>query len=510
MKYFGIHIGHDASLVAISKDGTIEFAAHAERLETRKKMNGDIRPIFKKFPGITITEKDCVSIIANGSLRGEKIKFLDPNVAISSKEEITINKQKIKINKIIDHHCAHAVSSWCFRHNENQRMFMAYDGSGPSISGPYKSSVIGEIGPLGISTYKDKNLSIPSSLPLFSLLGFNSAGKAMGLAGCYPDVDKIDWNDENVMKLIEMSQDKNDEYKPIRPTIYNEEDYKFAASFYKFITSQIWKSIEKILDIKKPKGVVLSGGTALALEINTKIHEKVGDVVFGPPVNDSGLALGAAALSFFIDNRFWPKIESASLLDLQEDLPKVGPQSKIEIANILNNGKVVAILRGKAEIGPRSLGFRSLFSQAKSELDLINVSQKIKGREFYRPLAPIVTTEQFERFFEGPKGKYMQFKVTCKDEAKNLLPAIVHKDGSARPQVVDKNDDAWLHSLLVEYGKLSGCECLINTSLNGSNRPICNTYEDAILDLADKNVVIVSLPFIKSNYANPIKSKTIL
>ena len=156
------------------------------------------------------------------------------------------------------------------------------------------------------------------------------------------------------------------------------------------------------------------------------------------------------------------------------------------------------LMRGLGECGPRSLGHRSILSSCNIE-NLKLVSIDIKKREFYRPLAPIVTNNHFSKFFIGPMGKYMQYKVDCTEEAKIKLPAIVHKDNSSRPQIVSKESDPWLFSLLVEYGKLSGKECLVNTSLNTCSRPICNINKD-LYEFDKKtleSVVVVSIPTSK-------------
>jgi len=239
--------------------------------------------------------------------------------------------------------------------------------------------------------------------------------------------------------------------------------------------------------------VVLGGGTALALELNTKIHDCVKDVVFGPPVDDSGLALGAAAFAYYHANKKWIKINTPSLNSLQDPLPQVGPQQPEEIAKLLADDKVVGLIRGKSEAGPRALGFRSILASCKKE-NLKRVSEDIKDRESYRPLAPMVTYEQFDRFFVGPKGEYMQYRCMCTDEAQELLPAICHKDNSARPQVVYKKRDPWLHKLLVCYGSLTGNECLINTSLNKAKKPICNTYYDVCREMRGQDMEIVCIP----------------
>lgn len=120
------------------------------------------------------------------------------------------------------------------------------------------------------------------------------------------------------------------------------------------------------------------------------------------------------------------------------------------------------------------------------------VSSDLKNREYYRPIAPIVTYEQFDELFDGPKSEYMHYRVMCKEPAQKYLGAICHVDNSSRPQVIYKEKDPWLHQLLVEVGKKTGFECLINTSLN-KNAPICNTYEDALNDFKGKDIDILNI-----------------
>jgi carbamoyltransferase len=327
----------------------------------------------------------------------------------------------------------------------------------------------------------------------------------MGLAGYMPDTD---WDEGRLLKafLTYMAEQfhrhpENWKHGLRSPNFQllglDQDSMEFVAAFYKwhmleFVGEAVAKNYNRL---GSKRGMVIAGGSALALELNTRLYEMTnGDLVFGPGADDSGLALGCAAFAYFLGNNRWPRVHTASLNELQTDLPAVGPQTPKEIAKLLSKNEVVALVRGKAELGPRALGYRSLLANASDSNNLKRVSQEIKNREFYRPLAPIVTEEEFDRFFEGPRGNYMQYRVLCKPETEQTLPAIVHKDKSARPQVVSALRDPWMHELLVEYGKLTGHQCLINTSLNANNKPICNTIADVIEDMQNKNVVIACLP----------------
>jgi carbamoyltransferase len=519
MRFVGIHVGHDASITILDEEGLVEFHAHAERYEDRYKKVQGIDTILRTFPNLTFQEGDFVvstllnenSTIAQG--------YDDSLVRTCHQTPWCQENREIDISLVLDHHLAHAISSWCYRPNDNERLFIAYDGAGPwaSTNIPDKCSLVGVINEKGFYKINEATY-IPSSVYLADILGDKgmSAGKAMGLAGYFPDVEIMECNAENIMKLLRCSVNwwNNSEAtylsaKNLKNNEGEENDLRFVASFYKFIIEQIWNKVqENILKFGNNRGVVVGGGSALALELNTRIFNMTKDLVFGPAIDDSGLSIGCAAFAYFHINKKWPKpFGTPSLNELQTPLPIVGPQEINEIAQLIADNNVVCLLRGKAEIGPRALGFRSIFASATNYENLKRVSEEVKQREFYRPLAPIVTSEQFDRYFIGPKGEYMQYRVECTEEARYCLPAIVHRDNSARPQVVYRHKDPWLHELLVEYGKISGHECFINTSLNKARKSICNTYEDVSNDMQGKNVTIISVsPILNKNYKIKFKN----
>lgn len=498
MRFFGLHFGHDAGCAVFNDKGELEFYGQCERYFPRWKtypLNMD--PIMAFFPKLKPTKDDVIVVTALGEDQVDKVDGYDPAVVTKPLHDGTFLGYEGRADLIIDHHLAHAVSSWCFRTDDKERLFVTFDGAGSSADGVLKYSLVGSISGTGFSYYSDA-APIPSSIPLCELLGNNSAGKAMGLAGYRATAPEFKWDDKTFNKYFEMTLDPSKHCAPRYPRVdgpLTPDKMDFVASFYKYVTNMIGNAVEEnIRALAKGRGVVLGGGTALALEINTRVHNLVGDVVFGPPINDSGLALGAAAFGYFHAKKVFPKVPGPSIMALQKPLPKIGPQEPGDIARMVAQDKVVGLLRGMGEAGPRALGYRSILASAMKATNLKRVSEQIKGREFYRPLAPVVTSEAFDRYFVGPKGEYMQYRVTCTDEARKFLPAIVHADNSSRPQVVYKERDPWLHSLLVRHGEMTGHPIMINTSLNGPGKPICNTYEDAAADMKGKEVVLVSIP----------------
>ena len=486
MRFYGIHFGHDSGVAVIDEDQSVRLY-QAERYGPRcKHIENNVNPVFESFPNFPKPEKGDVICLVYCAQRPimtspdyKYDRFLVRESSKTQDEPEVVKALGFQPNLIIDHHFAHTLAAWCYRENDSEKTFIIYDGAGPTLEhGGFKSSICGWISKLGFGHYPEA-YDIPSSIPLSQINNEEfSAGKIMGLAGYLPNAT---WHQDMIIPLLDPF---NRELTPLR--------MEMAAAFYKMYTNIIWECVEKNIDKYPANGVVIGGGTTLALEINSRIHRKTGNVTFAPCTDDSGLALGAAAMSYYHATGYWPQINTPSLNETSKPLPAVGPQNPADIAKMISKGQVVCLLRGRAEAGPRALGYRSILAKATDGM-LQKVSQEIKEREFYRPLAPSVTEEEFPKLFTGPQGRYMQYKVDCTDICKQQLPSIVHVDGSSRPQVVRKIDDPWFHELLSEFGRMSGHECLINTSLNKAGMPICDTYEDAVSDMEGKDVEIVSI-----------------
>jgi carbamoyltransferase len=498
-KYFGINpYNHDLGAVVLDEGGNLEFYCEVSRF-SRQKYYNNINPILNFLPKPQKKDVICLpSFLSNPNPIND---WINPAIATKWSDEGVKDYLPSDYfpNFCINHHLCHILSSWSFRENDDIKFCMSYDGAGATANGTTCSCLGGFIGK-DFFDIKDLNPKIPTSGVVGSLLGGDTPGKTMGLVG-FLNEELGSFSEDEISRLIYSIFDS---VWPLDVPNFNKNgnisknDLILSAKLYKLWMNFTWEKILKNLENfipNKELGIVIGGGTCLALELNTKIHNFVKDIVFGPPINDSGLALGAAIYGYFMDQGKWPPaLKTPSIMYLQEPLLKTGPQEPKEIAKLIAQDKVIGLLREKAECGPRSLGFRSILANAGKYKNLKRVSQDLKEREYYRPLAPIVTSESFDKYFSGPKGEYMQYRCECTLAAKMECPAIVHKDNSSRPQVVYKEKDPWLHELLVEYGKLTGSECLINTSLNGPGKPICNTYSDALSEFKDKDIELISIP----------------
>jgi carbamoyltransferase len=228
------------------------------------------------------------------------------------------------------------------------------------------------------------------------------------------------------------------------------------------------------LAAKSCRRILLTGGCALNVKLNSLIFDLTGkDVVVLPVPGDCGITLGAAVkdagltkFKTFEDAFIGPAASGSLLKHLRTREGKAVTAD--EVADHLAKGKLIGTLIGKIEAGPRALGNRSLLANPciAGMKDRLN---RVKDREPFRPVAPLVTEEKQEAYFEACP--------TTKEHA-NRLKEVVHYDETCRIQTVTRNE-AFLHALLVQVGKRTGYEVLINTSFNTKGRPIINDIDEA-------------------------------
>ena len=147
--------------------------------------------------------------------------------------------------------------------------------------------------------------------------------------------------------------------------------------------------------------------------------------------------------------------------------------------------KLIGICNNFGEAGPRALGNRSILAFAGSKELSKKLSMEKKGREWYRPLAP-VALEQNVKYFTGqstvhPLSKFMLLDFAVLPEKQQEIAGAIHADGTARFQSVSKqSDNPFLFALLQQLDKKHGIKALINTSFNAGGEPIVHTEADAL------------------------------
>lgn len=153
-----------------------------------------------------------------------------------------------------------------------------------------------------------------------------------------------------------------------------------------------------------------------------------------------------------------------------------------DTATALSSGQTVAWFQGRAEVGPRALGCRSLLADPRN-VDMIDHLNRVKGREAFRPFAPSVLAEHASEWFDNlsPDGSpFMSLTVPAKPEKRDVIPAVCHVDGTARLQTLSESDNPWYHRLISAFFRLTGVPMVLNTSFNIKGEPIVESPEDAI------------------------------
>ncbi|RTE88141.1 MULTISPECIES: nodulation protein NodU [Bradyrhizobium] len=265
------------------------------------------------------------------------------------------------------------------------------------------------------------------------------------------------------------------EASALRLTAKRDEDV--LASFHAFVERLLVKEMAMVLlrhsSLPGARNLCIAGGCGLNIKWNSALRAAgLFDDVWVPPFpNDSGSAIGAACGAIAAQNGFGPLEWSVySGPDLQDcELPpdwEAAPCGLRELAAILADNKPVIFLSGRAELGPRALGGRSILAAPTSPAMKDHLND-IKRREHFRPVAPICLEDRAPEIFSpGTPDPYMLFDHQTRAEWRDKVPAVVHLDGSARLQTIPRNSPHKIAALLVEFEQLTGIPLLCNTSAN--------------------------------------------
>ena len=138
-------------------------------------------------------------------------------------------------------------------------------------------------------------------------------------------------------------------------------------------------------------------------------------------------------------------------------------------------------MRGQAEFGPRALGNRSILADPRSPDMKARINAIVKGREAYRPFAPVIPQEKVADWFEQVQpSPYMSFTLPWKADKAPHVPAVVHDDNTGRLQTLSPDTTPWLYQLTLAFEQLTDVPVLLNTSFNVMGKPIVHSITDAL------------------------------
>ncbi len=531
-------VGHDPA-AALIKDGRLIAAAEEERFIRLKHARGQFPYNAIKFclnyAGIGIED---ISYIV-GNFKPELIsKFYVRNKIFKSPlkaAQITIGSKVIKkkyidcVKKIpyflrkdkkfandilkkfniVEHHLAHASSAYHLS-GFDRSIIMSIDACGEAAT-----TLIAE----GFKTTirKLRESFIPHSVGGFyslftEYLGFepnNGEYKVMGLAPYGKNV--IDVSD-----LIRIKDGYVKVNQKIRGTYYRYSDYiirRFGSPRKKRepveqrhanIAYAIQERLEEVcLDLLKfslekinSKNLCLAGGVALNTKMNGKLLASglIKNIFVQPAAGDAGTAIGSAFYKY-AELGYAPKDKMEHVYYgpeyTNEDILNVIKTSKIGYeyyddisgicAELISKGKIVGWFQGRMEWGPRALGNRSILADPRNPKmkDLIN--QYVKFREEFRPFCPSMLAEVASEYLEGAyPSPFMILTFKVPKEKRKEIPAVVHVDGTVRPQTVEKQINPKFYRLIKSFEDITSVPVILNTSFNVAGEPIVCRPEEAI------------------------------
>jgi carbamoyltransferase len=524
-------LGHDAAACLV-KDGCIVAMAEEERFIRRKQAFG-AAPVHASAyclteGGITLSDLDCVAISWNPSPHP-----IWPTVVHESVlSHPFFRGHRRPPVEVVEHHVAHAASAF-YSSGFDEAAILVVDGQG---SGKSTSLAHGRAGRIKVLDH----YSIAESLGFFYLalsnyLGFElgEEGKVMGLApygqprhafepfeltdrGYRVNLPRLSSNSEFEQQreirrrwlawMEERLGPCNLATYPYDPELgrrsvdvpVGPREMDISASGQAQLEAVLLHLVGQVTRQTKCRRLVIAGGVGLNCSANGRMRRSglVDDLYIFPASGDAGTSAGAALALYYesvsvppfpvrrVNHAYWgPSYSSASVEATLNSTGLVYERSANvhrDAAGLLSRGAVLGWFQGRMEVGPRALGNRSILS-APLSVDSRDRTNRIKSREQWRPFAPALLGEAAHGYLDDSRpSPFMITSAMVREEKRSVIPAVVHVDGSCRPQIVERTDNPGLWSLLTEFYGCTGAPVLLNTSLNVKGEPLACNPADAI------------------------------
>ncbi len=421
-----------------------------------------------------------------------------------------------------NHHLAHALPT-LFHTNWDEALLYTADGGGDNVQYShrvFRNSAIetlhgGEAGLLEPLRIDSLGLAYGYATQALGYRMNRHEGKLTGLAAFgkptlyEPLAEHFSVDDEGRI------DSDFESYTAMRKRIFaladGAEPADVAASVQTLLEETMLTSARRLLARHPVRNLGLAGGVFGNVRLNQRLAEEtdVDEVFVYPAMSDAGLAAGGV-LDFLLGRdgmEDW--LASRRHLDalyLGTDwgdtadrtfaadarLEAVPGAAVDTAATLLTEGAAVAIFTHGGEYGPRALGARSILA-APTDSRINDILNARLGRTEFMPFAPVVAAEDANDIFELGSGlayaaRFMTITCAVRPEWRERIPAVVHVDGTARPQVIERDANPLYYDVLAAYKSLSGIPVLINTSFNAHEEPIINTPEECAQALADDRV----------------------
>ena len=302
---------------------------------------------------------------------------------------------------------------------------------------------------------------------------------------------------EGITKELGPGRKKGDEL--------TEHHWNIACSAQKVLEDTAIHLVKKLHEMTGEENLCMAGGVAFNSVMNGRIFHETPFKKFyvQPAAGDAGCSLGAALMlwhqklgnprNVVMNHAYWgPKFsneECRDALDTAGLKYETLPDEELlpKLAKMISEGAIIGWFQGRMEWGPRALGGRSFLADPRRGDMREILNHKVKLREWFRPLAPSMLEEYGNEVFgREHHDPFMITVIEVAEEYKERIPAVVHVDGTARPQMVNKNVNPRYWNLINEFRKLTGIPMLLNTSFN-VQEPIVCTPQDAINTFGNAN-----------------------
>jgi carbamoyltransferase len=349
--------------------------------------------------------------------------------------------------------------------------------------------------------------------------GEGNEGKVMGLAP-FGDPDRLGLPDLEVRGHEVFIPDawmavfaQRDRYRYGSPDVSFTDAADLAAGGQRAFENALLRLVAWLHDRTGEENLAFAGGTALNCSANGRIiRESAFRRLFIPPSpHDGGTAVGCALYGLlaclgresdfrWTNDFLGPEPDlaeiEAAVRNAPDDLTVERPDDLASsMVDLIERGRVIGLHQGRSESGPRALGNRSIIGDPRRPDMQDYINFEVKGREWFRPLAPLVLADHAEQIFDIDRpAPFMQYAADVRLPYRSRYPGITHVDGSARLQTVEPVNTPFLHGLLTAWHRRTGSPVLINTSLNGPGDPLTETPEQSIETLRKTNMHALALP----------------
>jgi len=403
---------------------------------------------------------------------------------------------------IVEHHLAHAVTaSYCS--GFKKALIITIDGVGDGLSGTVNIYENGEIERLSEILAKDSlGIFFEQVTNLLGMRELEDEGKVMALsdyAYTVPDEENKLLNLFTVNGIkIKSNQTTASRYKMLNKILWNTPREEFSFMAQRTLEKNVVQLFQNTIEKTGLGNVCWAGGVASNIKANMKIKDLPGLkrwFVF-PHMGDGGLAIGAALyVNHELNGKNNCKLDDVFLGpeysedEIKKSLKKVKGKVRFEkrndiekfVGDLITKENFVLWCQGRMELGPRALGNRSILAPAFSIEIKDKLNLHIKKRNWFQPFCPTLLEEESEKFFIDIKGydKFMTMGYKTRPKVRDRVKAVVNIDGSARPQMLGKENPKY-RRLIEQVKKNTGDGIVLNTSFNLHGYPIVCTPKDAL------------------------------